>query len=63
MGGQEVFRRLRQTCPDLPVIIMSGYTEEAVAAQFSESGADLNYDSAIARHHSLKRGQRSVHNA
>jgi PAS domain S-box-containing protein len=41
MGGQEVFRRLRQTCPDLPVIIMSGYTEESVAAQFSESGADL----------------------
>lgn len=41
MGGQEVFRRLRQTCPELPVIIMSGYTEESVAAQFSESGADL----------------------
>lgn len=41
MGGQEVFRRLRQTCPDLPVIIMSGYTEESVAAQFSASGADL----------------------
>ena len=41
MGGQEVFRRLRQVSPDLPVIIMSGYTEESVAAQFSESGADL----------------------
>jgi CheY-like chemotaxis protein len=41
MGGQETFRRLRQMSPDLPVIIMSGYTEEAVAAQFSESGADL----------------------
>jgi PAS domain S-box-containing protein len=41
MGGQEVFRRLRQMCPDLPVIIMSGYTEESVAAQFSASGAAL----------------------
>jgi CheY-like chemotaxis protein len=41
MGGQEVFRRLRQMCPALPVIIMSGYTEESVAAQFSASGADL----------------------
>jgi PAS domain S-box-containing protein len=41
MGGQETFRRLRHLRPDLPVIIMSGYTEESVAAQFSESGAHL----------------------
>jgi CheY-like chemotaxis protein len=38
MGGQEALRQLRQTWPDLPVIMMSGYTEESVAAQFSEAG-------------------------
>jgi PAS domain S-box-containing protein len=39
MGGQEAFRRLRQTHPDLPVILMSGYTAEAVATQLKEPGA------------------------
>ncbi|HEX2250424.1 MAG TPA: response regulator [Gemmatimonadales bacterium] len=38
MGGQETFRRLRQRCPDLPVIMMSGYTEQTVASQFIGSG-------------------------
>jgi len=38
MGGQEALRRLRETWPDLPVIMMSGYTEESVAGQFSDSG-------------------------
>jgi CheY-like chemotaxis protein len=33
MGGQEAFRRLRQTRPDLPIIMMSGYTEQVVAPQ------------------------------
>ncbi|HEY9013599.1 MAG TPA: response regulator, partial [Gemmatimonadales bacterium] len=41
MGGQETFRRLRERYRDLPVIIMSGYTEESVAAQFSETGSGL----------------------
>ncbi len=38
MGGQEVLRQLRQRWPDLPVIMMSGYTEESVASQFSDAG-------------------------
>jgi len=41
MGGQEALRRLRETWPDLPVIMMSGYTEESVAAQFSDSGPGI----------------------
>ena len=32
MGGQEALRQLRDSWPDLPVIMMSGYTEESVAA-------------------------------
>ena len=31
MGGQETYRRLRELRPGLPVIMMSGYTEESVA--------------------------------
>ncbi len=38
MGGQEALRQLRQSWPDLPVIMMSGYTEESVASQFSDAG-------------------------
>lgn len=38
MGGQEAFRRIREIRPDLPVIIMSGYTEEAVAPKIGGSG-------------------------
>jgi PAS domain S-box-containing protein len=41
MGGQETLRHLRERRPDLPVIIMSGYTEEAVAEQFSNSGPGM----------------------
>jgi PAS domain S-box-containing protein len=41
MGGQEALRQLRRTWPDLPVIMMSGYTEEAVAQQFSDAGSGL----------------------
>jgi PAS domain S-box-containing protein len=38
MGGQETLRHLRVLRPDLPVIIMSGYTEQTVAPQFIGSG-------------------------
>jgi len=38
MGGQEALRQLRQSWPDLPVIMMSGYTEESVAPQFNDAG-------------------------
>jgi PAS domain S-box-containing protein len=41
MGGQETFRRLREVRPDLPVIMMSGYTEQAVAPQFTGSGPGI----------------------
>jgi PAS domain S-box-containing protein len=41
MGGQETLRRLRERWPDLPVIMMSGYTEEAVAAEFSDAGSRM----------------------
>ena len=37
MGGQETLRRLRGTHPDLPVVMMSGYTEQVVAEQLGES--------------------------
>ncbi len=38
MGGPETFRRLRAVQPRLPVVLMSGYTEQEVAAQFLEGG-------------------------
>jgi PAS domain S-box-containing protein len=41
MGGQEAFRRLREMRPDLPVIMMSGYTEHVLAPQFSGTGPGL----------------------
>ena len=41
IGGQETYRRLRELYRGLPVIIMSGYTEESVAAQFNETGSGL----------------------
>jgi PAS domain S-box-containing protein len=41
MGGQETLRHLRERRPHLPVIMMSGYTEEAVASQFSENGPGM----------------------
>jgi PAS domain S-box-containing protein len=43
MGGQEAFRRIRMSHPDLPVVLMSGYTAEAVAAQLSEPGATTTF--------------------
>jgi CheY-like chemotaxis protein len=41
MGGQEAFRRLREARPDLPVIMMSGYTEHMVTPQLSGAGPGL----------------------
>jgi CheY-like chemotaxis protein len=38
MGGAETFRRLRAMRPDLPILMMSGYTEQVVAPQFNSSG-------------------------
>jgi PAS domain S-box-containing protein len=38
MGGAETFRRLREMKPDLPILMMSGYTEQVVAPQFNNSG-------------------------
>jgi two-component system, cell cycle sensor histidine kinase and response regulator CckA len=41
MGGQETLLRLRTLRPDLPVVLMSGYTEEVVAQQLGDSGTAL----------------------
>jgi PAS domain S-box-containing protein len=41
MGGQETFRHLRAHYPHLPIIMMSGYTEEAVASQVTGSGPGM----------------------
>jgi two-component system cell cycle sensor histidine kinase/response regulator CckA len=41
MGGQETLRHLRVHRPHLPIIIMSGYTEQAVAPEVSGSGPGL----------------------
>ena len=38
MGGAETLRRLRELRPELPVLMMSGYTEQSVAPQFEDSG-------------------------
>jgi two-component system, cell cycle sensor histidine kinase and response regulator CckA len=37
MGGQETLQRVRGIHPDLPVIMMSGYTEQVVAEQVGGS--------------------------
>ena len=41
MGGAETFRRLRALRPELPILLMSGYTEQVVAPQFSGSGPGI----------------------
>ncbi len=41
MGGPETFRRLRALRPELPILMMSGYTEQVVAPQFSTSGPGI----------------------
>jgi PAS domain S-box-containing protein len=37
LGGAETFRRLRAMRPELPILMMSGYTEQVVAPQFSNT--------------------------
>ena len=41
MGGAETFRRLRELRPELPILMMSGYTEQVVAPQLSNSGPGI----------------------
>ena len=41
MGGAETLRRVRARWPLLPILMMSGYTEQVVAPQFSGSGPGL----------------------
>ena len=41
MGGAETFRRLRALRPELPILMMSGYTEQVVVPQFSTSGPGI----------------------
>ena len=41
MGGAETFRRLREIRPELPILMMSGYTEQVVAPQLSNSGSGI----------------------
>jgi PAS domain S-box-containing protein len=43
MGGQETLHRLRTTHPDLPVVMMSGYTEQVVAEQLGESSHSTGF--------------------
>jgi PAS domain S-box-containing protein len=43
MGGQETLRRLRTTDPDLPVVMMSGYTEQVVTEQLGESSHSTGF--------------------
>ena len=38
MGGAETLRRLRAVRPELPILMMSGYTEEDVTPQFGKAG-------------------------
>jgi PAS domain S-box-containing protein len=39
MGGQETLHRVRERWPELPVILMSGYTEQEVAAKALQASA------------------------
>jgi PAS domain S-box-containing protein len=43
MGGQETLTRLRATHPDLPVIMMSGYTEQVVSQQIGSSDSNTAF--------------------
>jgi signal transduction histidine kinase/CheY-like chemotaxis protein len=43
MGGQETLLRLRALRPDLPVVMMSGYTEQVVAEQLGESSQSTGF--------------------
>jgi PAS domain S-box-containing protein len=43
MGGQETLLRLRATHPDLPVVMISGYTEQVVADQLGDSSPNTAF--------------------
>jgi two-component system cell cycle sensor histidine kinase/response regulator CckA len=38
MGGEEAFRRLREMRSDLPIIMMSGYTEGSITQRLTTPG-------------------------
>lgn len=38
MGGEETFSELRRLQPDLPIVLMSGYTEDEVTSLFAGKG-------------------------
>ena len=39
MSGREVFQRLREKLPELPVILMSGYADSQDAREMQRNGA------------------------
>jgi CheY-like chemotaxis protein len=41
MGGAEAFTLMNQMCPDIPVIISSGYSETMIRGQFSSALAGV----------------------
>jgi CheY-like chemotaxis protein len=41
LGGLEAFQRLRSRRPALPIIMMSGYTEQSAAAELAGSGPGI----------------------
>ena len=38
MNGEETFRQLRQICPEVRVILSSGYNEESISGRFAGLG-------------------------
>jgi FixJ family two-component response regulator len=40
MDGVEVLRKLRALCPDVPVVVMSGYSEIDMARRFEGMGVN-----------------------
>jgi two-component system cell cycle sensor histidine kinase/response regulator CckA len=39
MGGSETLRNIRERRPELPVVLMSGYTEQEVASKLLDDSA------------------------
>lgn len=44
MDGVTATREPRQTYPDLPIVILTGYADERLAAEASDAGADVFLD-------------------
>jgi CheY-like chemotaxis protein len=40
LGGEATFLRLRALCPDLPVVLVSGYDAEQASQRFAARGLD-----------------------